>query len=57
MTRDSDKPKPQASKGSDIQKAAREYLKMLRKSNRNLRCESSRVGRRHEAAQLICAPK
>jgi hypothetical protein len=35
MTQDSDKPEPQASKGSDPQKAAREYLKMLRKSNPN----------------------
>jgi hypothetical protein len=31
MTQDSDKSKLQASKGSDIHKAAREYLKLLRK--------------------------
>jgi hypothetical protein len=35
MTQDSDKPKPQASKGSDVHKAAREYLKMLRSLNPN----------------------
>ncbi len=33
MTQDSDKPKPQASKGPDVQKAAREYLRMLRTLN------------------------
>jgi len=33
MAQDSDKPKLQASKGSDIHKAAREYLKMLRSLN------------------------
>jgi hypothetical protein len=32
MTQDSDKPKPQARKGSDIQKAALEYLRILRLS-------------------------
>jgi hypothetical protein len=32
MTKNSDKPKPQASKGSDIHKAAREYLRILRSS-------------------------
>jgi hypothetical protein len=31
MTQDSHKPKPQASKGSDIHNAALDYLKMLRK--------------------------
>jgi hypothetical protein len=35
MTQDSDKPKPQASKGPDIHKAAREYLRILRSSNPN----------------------
>ncbi|MGD0469673.1 MAG: hypothetical protein ABSA54_14940 [Terriglobales bacterium] len=35
MTQDSEKPKPQASKGSDIHKAAREYLRMLRSLNPN----------------------
>jgi len=35
MPQDSDKPKPQASKGSDVHKAAREYLKMLRSLNPN----------------------
>jgi len=35
MTQDSDKPKPQASKGPDIHKAARKYLKMLRSLNPN----------------------
>ena len=35
MTQDSDKPKPQASKGPDIHKAAREYLRMLRSLNPN----------------------
>jgi hypothetical protein len=34
MTKDSDKPKPQP-KGSDIHKAAREYLRMLRSLNPN----------------------
>jgi len=33
MTQDSDKPKPQASKSSDINKAALDYLKMLRALN------------------------
>jgi hypothetical protein len=32
MTKDSDKPKPQATKGSDVHKAAREYLRILRSS-------------------------
>jgi hypothetical protein len=32
MTKDSAKPKLQASKGADIHKAAREYLRMLRLS-------------------------
>ena len=35
MAQDSDKPKPQASKGPDVHKAAREYLKMLRSLNPN----------------------
>ena len=35
MAQDSDKSKPQASKGPDIHKAAREYLKMLRSLNPN----------------------
>ena len=34
-TRDSDKPKLQASNGSDIHKAAREYLRILRSLNPN----------------------
>jgi hypothetical protein len=33
MPQDSDKPKPQASKGPNIHKAAREYLRMLRSLN------------------------
>jgi hypothetical protein len=35
MSQDSDKPKQQASKGPDIHKAAREYLKILRSLNPN----------------------
>jgi hypothetical protein len=35
MTQDSDKPKPQAVKGPDINKAAREYLRMLWSLNPN----------------------
>jgi len=35
MTQDSDELKPQASKGRDIHKAAREYLKTLRSLNPN----------------------
>jgi hypothetical protein len=35
MTQDSDKPKPPAIKGSDIQRAAREYPRMLRNLNPN----------------------
>lgn len=33
MTQDSNKPKPQAKKSADIQKAALEYLRILRISN------------------------
>jgi hypothetical protein len=33
MTQDSDKPRPQARKSPDIQKAALEYLRILRNSN------------------------
>ena len=33
MTQDSDKPRPQARKSPDIQKAALEYLRILRSSN------------------------
>jgi hypothetical protein len=35
MAQDSDKPKPQASKGPDVHKTAREYLKILRSLNPN----------------------
>ena len=35
MTQDSDKPKPQASRGPDIHKTAREYLRILRSLNPN----------------------
>jgi hypothetical protein len=33
MTKDSDKPKPQAKKGPDLHKTALEYLRMLRSLN------------------------
>ena len=54
MTRDSDKPKLQARKGPDIQKAALEYLNAA-ELKPCLRCETSKVGRRYEPPELIRA--
>jgi hypothetical protein len=44
MTQDSDKPKPPARKGSDIQKAALEYLRMLRILNGEIQCQLAVLG-------------
>ena len=43
-TQDSDKPKPQASKGSDIQKAAFEYFRMLWILNGEIQCRLAILG-------------
>jgi hypothetical protein len=55
MTQDSDKPKPQAREGSDIQEAALEYLRMLRILSGEIQCQLAVLGSQLKSTHRLLA--